>query len=101
MAEKKRLVVEYSPSSLNNAIEIVSYLRRKFTEKEVNRFYQFLYDFEQIIGLYPTLYAESSRKNIRRAVLSKELSVFYVVKKNKINIVAIIDNRWDQDKRIK
>ena len=39
MAEKKKLIVEYSRQSLDNAREIVAYLRRKFTEKEVDNFY--------------------------------------------------------------
>ena len=100
MTEKKRLVVKYSLSSLNSATQIVAYLRRRFSEKEVTKFYQFLSDFEQIIGIFPTLYPESLKRNVRRAVLSKELSVYYNEKKNKVNIVAILDNRWEQSRRL-
>ena len=98
---EKRLVVEYSTQSLNNATEIVAYLRRQFTQKEVDNFYQALTDFEGIICLYPTLYSESRKTKIRRAVLNKVLSVYYSIKKNKINIVAILNNRWDESSRIK
>lgn len=101
MTSKKRLTVVYSVSSLASASQIVAYLRLRFSEREVTKFYQFLSDFEQIIGAFPGLYPESLKKNSRRAVLSKELSVYYTIKDNKINIVAILDNRWEQSRRLK
>ena len=101
MAEKISFTVEYSKQSVENAKEIVSYLQKKFTEKEVNNFYKALGDFEKIISLYPTLYSASQKKRIRRAVLSKVLSVYYSINKNKISIIAIFDNRWDETRKIK
>jgi hypothetical protein len=101
MAEKISFTVEYSKQSVENAKEIVSYLQKKFTEKEVNNFYKALSDFEKIISLYPTLYSASQKKRIRRAVLSKVLSVYYSINKNKISIIAIFDNRWDETRKIK
>lgn len=100
MAEKKNLSVEYSKQSLENAKEIVSYLQKNFSEKEVTNFYKVLADFENIIILYPTIYSESKKKKFRRAVLSKVLSVYYSVKKNKISIISIFDNRWDETSKI-
>lgn len=101
MVDNKSLIVEYSKQSLENVKEIVSYLQNKFTEKEVNNFFKVLNDFEKIIILYPELYSESQKKRIRRAVLSKVLSVYYSVNKNKISIIAIFDNRWDETSKIK
>jgi hypothetical protein len=101
MVGNKSLIVEYSKQSLENVKEIVSYLQNKFTEKEVNNFFKVLNDFEKIIILYPALYSESQKKRIRRAVLSKVLSVYYSVNKNKISIIAIFDNRWDETSKIK
>ena len=100
MADKKKLIVQYSRLSLENAKEIVSYLQTNFSEKEVTNFYKVLTDFENIIILYPTIYSESKKKKFRRAVLSKVLSVYYSVKKNKISIIAIFDNRWDEKSKI-
>ena len=101
MAEKKKFIVEYSQQSLENAREIVYYLQKKFTEKEVNSFYKALNDFEKIIVFYPTIYSESKKKRVRRAVLSKVLSVYYSINKNKISIIAIFDNRWDESSKLK
>jgi len=80
MAEKKRLSVEYSALSLNNSVEIVNYLKRRFTQKEVDNFFDTLKEFEMPIGIFPTLYSKSVKVKIRRAVLSKVLSVYYSVK---------------------
>lgn len=101
MAKKQRLEIEYSPSALKHAQQIVAYLRQKFSEKEVVKFYQFLNDFEQIIVIFPTLYSESSKINVRKAVLSHQLSVYYSIKNNKMNVVAILDNRWEQSRKLK
>ena len=101
MAKNNKLNIEYSVQSLLNAKEIVNYLLSKFTEKEVNNFYKSLYDFENIVSIYPTLYAKSNKKKIRRAILSKVLSVYYFIQKDKISIVAIFDNRWDEMNKLK
>lgn len=101
MSDRSNLKVEYSKQSLRNAIEIVSYLTNKFADKEVNKFYQILPNFEKIIVAYPTLYSQSKIKNIRRAVLSSELSVYYQIKKNKISIIAILDNRTELNSKYK
>jgi hypothetical protein len=100
MAEKRKFVVEYSSQSLKNATEIISYLQRKFSQKEIDNFYKTLNDFENIIHLFPTLYAESKKVKIRKAVLSKVLSVYYKLMKNKVVIIAILDNRWEESNRI-
>jgi hypothetical protein len=47
MADKRKFVIEYSKQSLIIAKEIDAYLKWKFTDKEVNKFYQALYDFEK------------------------------------------------------
>ncbi len=101
MAEKGRLAVEYTKQSLDSASEIVTYLRMKFSPKEIEAFYQALEDFEKTIALYPALHNKSSKSTIRRAVLNKVLSVYYTSTAHKISIVDIHDNRWDFDKRMK
>ena len=58
--------VQYTSRSLKD------YLLYKFTQKEVNQFYQMLGVFESLVCKFPKLYAESPKsKNVRRAVLSK------------------------------
>jgi len=101
MDEKTRLVIEYSKQSLISAAEIVAYLKNKFSQREIDAFYQALEDFAKIISLFPTLYKQSNRLKIRRAVLSKVLSVYYLYNGNKVSIIDIHDNRWDYEKGLK
>jgi len=100
MIERSRLSVEYTQQSLKNAVEIISYLRRKFSKKEVIQFRELLVRFENIVSLFPELYKESPTVKIRQAVLSKVLSVYYRIESDKIIVIAILDNRWDSTERI-
>jgi hypothetical protein len=68
MSGKIKRDVEYTEYSVQLAIEIVNYLNTRFSEKEVTRFYKFLFDFERIVSVFPTLYPVSSKINVRRAI---------------------------------
>lgn len=88
--------VVYTNSALANASSIKKYLFRKFSEKEVAIFFALLQSFEIATISFPKLYPKTNKKkNIRRAVLSKVLSVFYRIKNSNIEVLAILDNRCD------
>jgi plasmid stabilization system protein ParE len=88
--------IEYSEQALKNAIEISDYISENFSEKEVKRFFLALLNFEKRIVVYPLLYPISKQINARRAVISRELSLFYTIRFKTIFILTIIDNRWVQ-----
>ena len=94
MPEKQYEYVYWTDRSISNSSDIKQYLLRDFSQKEVNNFYTLLESFEKIILLFPKLYPKSLKnKNVHRAVLSKQLSVFYILKKDHIVVVAVLDNR--------
>jgi hypothetical protein len=101
MSEKKIRIVEYSNQSIENAKEIVFYLKTRFAKKELDNFFKALIIFEKIVIFYPNIYPASQKKRIRRAVLSKVLSLYYSVNKNIISIISIFDNRWDETSKLK
>jgi len=89
----------YSKRANSNLLEIKRYLLYKFTQREVDNLQNLLTDFEKVVVEFPFLYPENIfNKNIRRAVLSKQLSVFYRNSKDTILIVTVIDNRMDYNK---
>jgi plasmid stabilization system protein ParE len=91
--------VGYSKRSDKDTTAIEGYLAYQFTQKEIDNFYKLLERFEEIIVHFPELYPVSTKKfKIRRAVLSKQLSVFYRVFEHKISVVAVLDNRMDPAK---
>jgi len=99
MADNELLIVVYSKRSLADVRTIRDYLLYKFTQREVNKLYNLLSDFEAVVATFPDLYPLiESNKKIRRAVLSKQLSVFYTYLTNTISIVAVLDNRMDDAK---
>lgn len=94
MTEKKLLHVVWSATALEKAVEIKQYIAANFSEKEVNSFLQLLSSFEIAVSVFPKLYqASKTKKQVRRAILDKNLSVFYRVSKNRIEVLIIFDNR--------
>ncbi len=87
--------IVYTSTSLSNATAIKKYLSNRFSQKEVDHFF-LLQSFESVVISYPKLYPKTTKKkNVRRAVLSKPLSVFYRIEKSTIEVLAILDNRCD------
>jgi hypothetical protein len=98
MAEKV-LPIIYSHRAIENSLTIKEFILFKFTQKEVDNFYKMLETFERVVVAFPEMYPKSTTSSkSRKAVLSKQLSVFYIAYKNQISIVAMIDNRMDYDK---
>jgi len=89
--------VVWTKRSLKNALSIKNYLVKKFSKREVPRFETLLKQFELTVSNFPTLYPESlSQKRLRRAVIHKNTTVYYIFDKNKVTVVAMKDNRQQE-----
>ncbi len=79
--------------------KIVAYLRKEWSEKEVNQFISKLRSFEKIVVTFPEIYPES-KSGLRRAVITKHNSVIYQIDKGKnlIRVFTIFDNPQHPDK---
>jgi hypothetical protein len=98
MAEKTLQII-YSERSIADSINIKNFILVKFTQKEVDNFYKMIETFEKVVSVFPELYPKSVKgENIHRAVLSKQLSVFYIILNDEISVIAMVDNRMDYDK---
>ncbi len=98
MAEINLLVV-WSDRSLLHTKIIRDYLQYHFAQREIDNFYKLLLSFEKIVSIFPQLYPETNKNSgVRRAVLSKQLSVFYLLENDLINIIAVLDNRMSDSK---
>jgi plasmid stabilization system protein ParE len=101
MPANKLATVEWTERSIKQASDIQNYLADKFTEQEVSRFYNLLTNFEKTVVVFPKLYPEFSvRKKLRRAVLNKNLSVYYAIRSWEIIVVSVLDNRMDYSKML-
>jgi plasmid stabilization system protein ParE len=99
MPEPKVASITWTDRALLNAVTIKEYLASNFSSREIENFYALLEAFEIAVCAYPQLYPLSGiKKNIRRAVLSKVLSAYYRTSGEKIEVLALLDNRCDIEK---
>jgi hypothetical protein len=98
MAETNLLIV-WTDRSLSDTRIIRDYLQYHFTQREIDNFYTFLESFEKIVSIFPQLYPQTNKNSgVRRAVLSKQLAVFYSLEKGVITVIAVLDNRMSDSK---
>ncbi len=91
--------VFWSAEAIINLESILDYLQRRWTQREVDKFKNQLGKQLNLIISNPKLFPISDyNPRLRKAVLSKQTSIFYEVSENRINVVYIFDNRQDIQK---
>jgi plasmid stabilization system protein ParE len=97
MEFKKRII--WSPEAKEDLENILDYLMLRWGITVTSRF---LFHTDKIVNQiainpkqYPIL---SAKKHLRRCVLTKQNTIFYRVRNDKIEIVRIFDTRQDSDK---
>jgi plasmid stabilization system protein ParE len=93
--------IVWSDESLKNLDDILSYLEEKWTAKEIIRFKSKLSRQIELISANPLLFPVSQfQPRLRKAVLSKQTTIFYEAKGKNIFIAYIFSNKMNP-KRIK
>ena len=96
---KSTYEIIWSTEAKNNLNSIVEYLEAKWTIKEISKFLSLLNHTLELLSQKPLLFQNSKKfKNIRKAVITSQISLFYKVNKNSIMIVSLFDNRQHPDK---
>ena len=91
----------WSDESLDNLKGIISYLESEWSEKEVVAFKKKLSRQLDLIVMNPKLFPVSDfQPRLRKAVLSKQTTIFYELKDTEIHIAYLFSNKMDI-KRIK
>lgn len=91
--------IVWSKRALSDLDEIICYLQENWTEKEIRKFSQKLDHLLEILQHQPYLFSESiSISDTYRAVLSKQVSIYYQVGNNEIQLITLFDNRQDPEK---
>lgn len=79
--------VIFSPRAIKNTKEIIQYLKKEWSDKSADRFIDLLREKISIIKEYPSSYNSlDGRENIRRCVITKQITLYYKVGKNKIEV---------------
>jgi plasmid stabilization system protein ParE len=86
--------IRWTDEAIHNIETIIDFIKLKWTEKEVNEFKRKLIRQIEIIQQFPTLFPISPDvPRLRKAVVSKQTSLFYEVKDMNINIIYIFNTR--------
>ena len=88
--------LHWTEEAVNNLEEILDYLNQNWTQKEVTNFKLKLAKQIELIVQNPFMFPQSlHRSRLRKAVLSKQTSIFYEVKNDTIFLAYLFINRMD------
>lgn len=91
--------IEWSPRSRQDYLNLLEYLHRDWGEKVIKRFNDILQSKLKNIAERPELYPASGKtKKVRRCVINRQISLYYRIKKNKIELITLFDTRQDPEK---
>ena len=86
----------WSKESISNLESILSYLESEWTDREMASFKRKLSKQLELIEKNPRLFPVSDvQPRLRKAVLSKQTTIFYELKEYEIHIAYLFSNRMD------
>ncbi len=86
----------WTNEAVNNLEEILEYLKKRWTQREIDSFKKRLSRQINIIQQRPRLFPKSEvNPRLRRAVLSSQTTIFYEVKKQNIYLAYLFNNKKD------
>ena len=96
---KSTFKIIWSEESLDNLDSIVDYLDKNWTNKEIFSFFYGVNRLIRIIKDKPFTFPYSNNLKIRRAVLSKKITLYYTVLEESVVIISLFDTRQNPKKK--
>lgn len=91
--------VTWTDRASKNVDEIIEYLEVQWDKKTANNFLADLHERVQLIAHNPEMFQESTKQaNVRRSVLTKQVTLYYRFDGQHIEILFLFDTRQDPDK---
>ena len=86
----------WTEEAIRNLENILHYLEQNWTQKEVDRFKKKLSKQIELISSFPKMFPVSEHNTrLRKAVLSKQTTLFYELKGNIIYLIYLFINYQD------
>jgi plasmid stabilization system protein ParE len=86
----------WSDESISNLESILGYLQERWTQKEVDKFKKHLSKQLDLIISNPRLFPKSNyNPRLRKAVLSKQTTIYYEISGTNINLAYLFNNHQD------
>lgn len=92
------LKIRWTKEAKNTYNDVLSYLKENWTDKEIAKFVSKTSSVLIAISYQPYLFKESNHKKVRKAVINKQNSLFYLVRDTEIYLLSFWDNRRDPKK---
>ena len=92
----------WSDEALENLKGIIEYLEKNWTTREIKKFARLLDKNLNLIEVNPQTFPKSDHsKGFRRAVISKQVSIFYQIENQFVHVISVFDNRQNPNRILK
>ncbi len=89
----------WSDEAYKNLQNIVDYLGKFWTSREIRKFAKLLEKQLILIKRNPALYPYSNKsRSIRKSVLTRQITLYYKIMDTEIHLITLFDNRQSPDK---
>lgn len=92
------LTIRWSKEARTTYEDVLSYLKENWSDKEVKKFIKKTDSILLVISHQPYIFKSSEHKKIRKALVTKQNSLFYIVRESEIYLITFWDNRMDPKK---
>jgi len=98
---KSTYEIIWTDEAFKNLKNIIAYLEKFWTENEIRKFVRLLDKQLILILKNPALYPFSKKSNeIRKSVLTKQITLYYRTIETDIYLIALFDSRQNPDRLI-
>src|SRR5690554_5528230 len=87
----------WSPSARKSYLTNIEYLKKKWTVREIKIFVMRTSQVINLIVQNPSLFQYSTKSDTYRCVITKQITLFYRVKGNRIELLTFWGNRKDPE----
>ena len=94
----KQFNIYLSPRAKIRLENILDYLINNWSVKTKDNFLSKLDRTISLIQTSPKLFPKSNIENIRKAVITKQITLFYIINKDTIEIITLFDTRQNPKK---
>ena len=89
----------WTEEAISNLENILDYLTKEWAQREVNNFKKKIGRQVDLILMNPFMFPKSDyNPRLRKAVLSRQTTIFYEIRKNDIYLVYIFTNKMNIEK---
>lgn len=86
------LTISWSPEAIDDYTTNIDYLLKEWSYTEAEEFVDNTTEIIYIIALMPEIFPVSDYKNIRKAVVCKQISLFYMANKSEVILLRFWNN---------